>query len=115
LAGPAGRRRVAVAGSARSSRSCTTPETCECFYGPPLPLSSGAVPVCVVNRYTSPVTGTANIADASPHAGEAQATIRLESSLAQAAAGDADPRRCRDLSRGRRVSTVRFARAGPRK
>ncbi len=61
--------------------SCTSPETCECFYGPPLPLSSGAVSVCVINRYTSSVTGTVNIANTGPHAGEGEATIRLESSV----------------------------------
>jgi len=61
--------------------TCTVPETCECFYGPPLPLSSGAVPVCVTNRYTAPVTGTANVADAGPHAGETSATLRLESAV----------------------------------
>lgn len=61
--------------------TCTSPETCECFYGPPLPLSSGAVPVCIVNRYTAPVTGTANVADSGPHAGEAETAIRLESSV----------------------------------
>ncbi|TMA80093.1 MAG: hypothetical protein E6J72_09400 [Deltaproteobacteria bacterium] len=61
--------------------SCTSPETCECFYGPPLPLSSGAVSVCVTNRYTSSVSGTANIADNGPHAGEGTAIIKLESAV----------------------------------
>ncbi len=64
-----------------NAATCTAPESCECYYGPPLPLSSGAVPVCVVNRYTAPVTGTANVADSGSHAGEAEATIRLESAV----------------------------------
>src|SRR6185295_18665643 len=61
--------------------SCTSPETCECFYGPPLPLSSGAVSVCVVNRYSAPLTGTTNIADSGPHAGEGTSQIQLEASV----------------------------------
>jgi hypothetical protein len=62
--------------------TCTTAgESCECFYGPPLPLSSGAVPVCVTNRYTASLTGTANIADSGPHAGEGSALVQLESGV----------------------------------
>lgn len=61
--------------------SCGGGETCECFYGPPLPLSSGAVSVCVVNRYTADLTGTANVANSGPHAGEGAAVIRLEAAV----------------------------------
>ena len=35
--------------------------TCNCYFGPPLPLSSGNVPACVVNRFAEDVTGTANV------------------------------------------------------
>ncbi len=63
------------------SPTCAGAETCECFYGPPLPISSGAVPVCVVNRYQGPITGTANVADAGPHAGEGAALLRLVSAV----------------------------------
>ena len=42
--------------------TCSGNEICQCFYGPPLPITSGAVPVCVINRYTQSLTGTANIA-----------------------------------------------------
>ena len=31
------------------------------FFGPPLPLIAGGVPVCVVNRYSGNVTGTGNV------------------------------------------------------
>jgi len=61
--------------------SCTGNETCECFYGPPLPLSSGAISVCVVNRYTASLTGTVNIADAGAHAGEGEVLIQLEAAV----------------------------------
>jgi hypothetical protein len=60
---------------------CTGAETCECFFGAPLPISAGAVPVCVVNRYVGPVTGTANVADAGPHAGEGEVQVSLASSV----------------------------------
>ena len=35
--------------------------TCDCYFGPPLPLSSGNVPACVVNRFAEDVRGTANV------------------------------------------------------
>ncbi|HYC01265.1 MAG TPA: hypothetical protein VEC57_19185 [Candidatus Limnocylindrales bacterium] len=35
--------------------------TCACLFGPPLPLSSGGIPVCVMNRITEELTGTADI------------------------------------------------------
>src|SRR4029077_12869602 len=56
-------------------------DPCQCFYGPPLPLSSGAVPVCVINRYTASLTGTANIANSGAHAGEGGAVVQLESGV----------------------------------
>jgi hypothetical protein len=63
------------------SPTCSGGETCECFYGPPLAISSGAVPVCVVNRYQGPVVGTANMAESGPHAGEGAALLRLASGV----------------------------------
>jgi cysteine-rich repeat protein len=36
-------------------------EICNCYFGPPLPLSSGNVPACVVNRFAEDVAGTANV------------------------------------------------------
>ncbi len=61
--------------------TCSGAETCQCFYGPPLPITSGAVPVCVVNRYTGSLTGTANIANSGPHAGEGSALVHLEAAV----------------------------------
>src|SRR6266481_7387988 len=66
--------------------TCSGSESCQCFYGPPLPISSGGVPVCVVNRYTAPLTGTVNVADSGPHAGEGGALVRIESSVYNGAA-----------------------------
>ena len=66
--------------------TCSGAESCQCFYGPPLPISSGGVPVCIVNRYTAPLTGTANIANSGPHAGEGSALIRLEAGVYNGAA-----------------------------
>jgi len=34
---------------------------CDCFFGAPLPLSSGNTPVCVVNRFFDDISGTANV------------------------------------------------------
>jgi cysteine-rich repeat protein len=35
--------------------------TCNCYFGPPLPLSAGNVPACVLNRFRQDITGTANV------------------------------------------------------
>ena len=37
---------------------CGLLDTCNCFFGAPLPLSSGGVPVCVLNRHTSDIQET---------------------------------------------------------
>jgi hypothetical protein len=39
------------------------------------------VPVCVVNRYTGSLTGTANVSNSGPHAGEGAATVNLEAAV----------------------------------
>ena len=61
--------------------SCGGGETCTCLLGPPLPISAGAVPVCVVSRLTGAVTGTANVSDSGPHAGEGSVRLQLSSSV----------------------------------
>jgi hypothetical protein len=35
--------------------------TCECFFGVPIPLSSAGTPACIVNRYSEDLQGTANV------------------------------------------------------
>ena len=37
------------------------PHQCQCFFGPPFPLSSGGTPACVLNRFFTDVTGTGNV------------------------------------------------------
>jgi cysteine-rich repeat protein len=49
-------------------------ELCNCYFGPPLPLSSGNTPACVVNRFAVDVTGTANV-----DTGEGEISARLAS------------------------------------
>ena len=34
---------------------------CDCYFGPPLPLSAGNTPACVVNRFAQDITGTGNV------------------------------------------------------
>src|SRR5512139_923169 len=36
-------------------------EICTCYFGPPLPLSAGNVPTCLVNAVTSDIGGTVNV------------------------------------------------------
>lgn len=48
--------------------------TCECYFGPPLPLSAGNVPACAVNKFAEDVTGTVNV-----DLGEGEISARLAS------------------------------------
>lgn len=61
--------------------SCAGAETCSCLLGPPLPISAGAVPVCVVSRLLGAVTGTANISEDGAHAGEGAVRLQLSSAV----------------------------------
>jgi len=36
-------------------------QICNCYFGAPLPLSSGNTPACVVNRFADNISGTANV------------------------------------------------------
>jgi cysteine-rich repeat protein len=47
---------------------------CNCYFGPPLPLSSGNTPACVVNRFFDNISGTANV-----DTGEGQIAANLRS------------------------------------
>ena len=71
--------------------SCPGGETCYCLLGPPLPISAGGVPVCVLNHLTGPVTGTANVSDSGPHAGEGAVRLQLSAAVHN---GDAVERPC---------------------
>jgi hypothetical protein len=42
--------------------TCGGGNTCQLFFGPPLPLSAGGTPTCVVNRINSELVNTANVA-----------------------------------------------------
>ncbi len=64
-----------------SAPSCTGAETCECYQGAVLPVSSGGAPGCIVNRFTQPLVGTINVALSGPHAGESQLGVRVESAV----------------------------------
>jgi hypothetical protein len=56
------------------STGCPNGISCLAMFGPPLPLSSGGTPVCVLSLFDSPVTGTANSAT-----GEGQASLSVKS------------------------------------
>ncbi len=40
---------------------CRATNSCDCYFGPPMPLSAGTVPACVQNRFAVDVTGTADV------------------------------------------------------
>ena len=64
---------------------CPVPQTCTVrLYGPPLPLSSGGVPVCLVNRHAQDVTGTHNLMTGDTVlAARLNALVHLGSSVSQ--------------------------------
>lgn len=39
---------------------CASPQTCESFFGPPLPLSSSGTPACITTYFAEPIVGTAD-------------------------------------------------------
>jgi len=45
---------------------------CVFFFGPPLPISSGGVPVCVTNQIDGPITGTVDV-----EAGATETSVKL--------------------------------------
>ena len=55
--------------------NCTDKATCDCYFGSPFPLSSGNTGVCVVNRFSEDITGTANV---DLGAGEITAKLRTQ-------------------------------------
>jgi len=61
--------------------SCPGGESCECYQGAVLPVSSGGAPGCIINRFTEPLTGTVNVSLTGPHAGEQDLNIRAESAV----------------------------------
>jgi cysteine-rich repeat protein len=48
--------------------------TCNCYFGVPLPLSSGNTPACVLNRFRQNVTGTVDV-----DSGAGESVVRLAS------------------------------------
>lgn len=49
-------------------------DVCNCYFGVPLPLSSGNTPACAVNRFRQDISGTVNV-----DTGEAETSVRLAS------------------------------------
>ena len=49
-------------------------DVCNCYFGVPLPLSSGNTPACVVNRFRQDISGTVNV-----DTGAGETSVRLAS------------------------------------
>ena len=49
---------------------------CNCYFGAPLPLSSGNTPACAVNRFSRDITGTLNV-----DTGEGESNVNLRSQV----------------------------------
>jgi hypothetical protein len=53
---------------------CNFDDTCACYFGPPLALSAGNTPACVVNRFSEDIVGTADV-----DLGQGEITTKLRS------------------------------------
>jgi hypothetical protein len=82
------------------STQCPATQSCVVIpYGPPLPLSSGGVPVCVANRHQIDVTGTYNLIDGSSElTARLSSLVHLSTNVSQPCpicdCGEADPQDC---------------------
>jgi hypothetical protein len=56
--------------------TCGLGNTCEWYFGAPLPLAAGGVTTCVYNQFNGPVTGVANV-----ESGEATTTALLSATV----------------------------------
>ncbi len=83
---------------------------CGVFLGPPLPLSSGGVPVCVTTFFVEPITGTVNVTD-----GSSATFQRLASRVHVTPAIDAPCPRCNCIGVGcsNTVGTTGLCNSGP--
>jgi hypothetical protein len=59
-----------------SNAACGVGNTCEFYFGGPLPLAAGGVTTCVYNQFNGPITGTANV-----ESGEAVTTAFLRATV----------------------------------
>ncbi len=72
-----------------TNADCDPGIPCEHVFGPPLPLSSGGTPVCVVGVFDGPITGTAN-----SDTGESEISVSLRSRVFLGIAIDKPCPRC---------------------
>jgi hypothetical protein len=81
-----------------TNSDCDLGISCVHFFGPPLPLSSGGTPVCIVNRFDGPIEGTAN-----SDTGESSISTNLTSRVLLGIALDKPCPRCGALAQNPRV------------
>ncbi len=81
---------------------------CERFFGSPLPLSSGGVPVCVTTYFSEDIVGTAN-----PSTGQGEGTARLRSRVHLGLQSDQPCPRCGHLDDDPEVGDPFFCEGGP--
>jgi hypothetical protein len=72
-----------------TNADCDPAVPCMHLFGPPLPLSSGGTPVCVVSSFDGPITGTANT-----ETGEADTSMNLRTRVFLGIAVDTPCPRC---------------------
>ncbi|HIF64614.1 MAG TPA: hypothetical protein EYQ35_10750, partial [candidate division UBP10 bacterium] len=81
---------------------------CERFFGSPLPLSSGGVPVCVTTYFSDDIVGTAN-----PSTGQGEATASLRSRVHLGLTSDQPCPRCGHLNDNPEVGDNFLCDGGP--
>lgn len=61
ITGPTGEKRcLTTLTTCTTNTDCAVGVACSSLFGPPLPLSSGGTPVCIISVFDGPLTGTAN-------------------------------------------------------
>jgi hypothetical protein len=83
-------------------------ESCQQFFGPPLPLSADGTPVCVTTYFQEPIVGTADSAT-----GEGNASSFLRSRVHLGVAGDKPCPRCGTLAQNPMVGDNFQCSGGP--
>ncbi|MFQ5352578.1 MAG: hypothetical protein ACE5D3_05845, partial [Candidatus Binatia bacterium] len=108
ITGPTHQGRCLTSLTPCTSNSDCGSQTCERFFGPPLPLSSAGVPVCVTTFFASDITGTADA-----QTGTGVASFALRSRVHLGILNDQPCPRCGALSSDPQIGDTFTCEGGP--
>jgi len=91
-----------------TNANCASGESCQQFFGPPLPLSAKGTPACVTTYFQEPIVGTADSAT-----GEGNASSFLRSRVHLGVAADKPCPRCGTVAQNPKVGQMFQCDGGP--